>query len=165
MKQIFLTNSPFYATVDDEDFDRCVIIPWRLTTKGYVEYHPTADCHVMMHNFVLGLPNGSGVDHRDRNKMNNSKANLRVVTNSVQGQNRDKFKNNTTGFRGVSVKNGKKGIRYQAYIKYNYQQIHLGYHDTAEAAARAYDKAAISYFGPDANLNFPWPHQEVRVTS
>lgn len=152
MKQIFLTNSPFYTTVDDDDYAKCIIIPWHLTSKGYVEYHPTSDYHLMLHNFVLGLPNGSGIDHRDRNKLNNSKTNLRVVSNSVQGQNRNLFKNNTSGYRGVSKR---KNGRFQAYIKVDYEMLRLRTWDTLEDAARAYDRAAIKYFGPDATTNFP----------
>lgn len=35
--------------------------------------------------------------------------------------------------------------------------IHAGAYDDEEAAARAYDLAALKYWGPDTILNFPVP--------
>jgi hypothetical protein len=160
MKQIFLTNSPFYTIVDDEDYERVSLYKWHLTTKGYVvRCGATTEETVSLHNFILNVPPSSGVDHINRNKLDNYRANLRLADNSTQGQNRGRFRNNTSGYRGVSIKRGKRGVRYQAYIKFNYQHIYLGYHNTAEDAARAYDKAALQYFGSGANTNFPQEKQ------
>lgn len=53
-------------------------------------------------------------------------------------------------YRGV----GKHKGRIRAYIQSGGKAIHLGYSSTPEAAARAYDQAAIRLHGDKAKLNF-----------
>jgi len=90
------------------------------------------------------------MDHKDGNGLNNRWSNLRECSRSQNGANRQgPQKNNKLGIKGVGlhVKSGK----YHARIRVHGKQIHLGYYDTSEAAACAYQKAAKKHFGEFAS--------------
>ncbi|KAK9817097.1 hypothetical protein WJX72_009520 [[Myrmecia] bisecta] len=80
---------------------------WTVDPKGYVVRnegtHPDRTT-VKLHRELLGLHPGDGVegDHRDGEKLNNTRANLRVATHAENVRNRGRFKNNTSGYKGVS---------------------------------------------------------------
>jgi HNH endonuclease/AP2 domain len=58
-------------------------------------------------------------------------------------------KKSASGFRGVQA----CGDRWQAEIKYKKRRLALGFFDTAEEAAFAYDKAALEIYGKKSRLN------------
>lgn len=60
---------------------------------------------------------------------------------------------NSSGFMGVCFK--KHANKFCAKIMIKRAAIHLGYFQTAELAAHAYDKAVKQYLGENAPLNFP----------
>lgn len=63
------------------------------------------------------------------------------------------FHNYTSKYRGVSLLPGKH--RWRTKIKIAGKAIHLGYFDSEDEAARAYDTAAKLHHGTRAFLNFP----------
>jgi len=74
------------------------------------------------------------VQHEDGNSTNNRPGNLVDDNHSTNMQNKKMHKNNTTGFRGVSRK---KNGRFMAHIMINGVRYYLGYHPSAEDAAKA----------------------------
>lgn len=95
------------------------------------------------------------VDHKDCNGLNNCKENLRIYTDmSLNNANSRKRKNTITKYKGVYA----EGKRYRSYIKFHNKTIIIGFFDTEEEAAKAYDLKAIELFGEYARLNFPETH-------
>ena len=104
---------------------------------------------------VLGreLKRSEHVDHIDGDPLNNHRTNLRLATRAENARNRGKNTNNSSGYKGVRLRKGTQ--RWQARIKAGGKERHLGYFDTREEAARAYDAAARELHGAFARLNFP----------
>lgn len=110
--------------------------------------------YVSMHRYLKDFPLLK-VDHKDRDGLHNWMLNLRTATNQQNGANSRTQSNNTSGFRGVSFRRDKIARPWQAYIIDNQKQVHLGFHASAEEAARAHDSKSSELRGEFAVLNFP----------
>lgn len=165
-QRIYLRNAGRYATVDDADYDRLHLFHWRMF-EGYaarsitipIPHHPlirpkrrTKKVIIFMHREVMNATDGVFVDHRDGDKLNNTRSNLRLATKQQNCSNRRKNANNSSGYAGVSYK--KETGRWSAAIGYKGKSHHIGYYDTPEEAARARDAVALTFFGEFANPNF-----------
>jgi hypothetical protein len=95
--------------------------------------------------YVHGVWPNVEIDHRDTMPWNNAIDNLRRATRGQNAANTNRRRDNTTGFKGVSLRRGSVG--YQAKITINKKQIHLGYFPTAEEAHEVYKRAATEHFG------------------
>ena len=83
------------------------------------------------------------LDHIDGVRSHNWLKNLREATRAQNMLNKRRYKNNSTGFIGVTLKYEGK---YEARYKFDGKQVSIGFFDTAEEAAAAY-QAAIAYRG------------------
>ena len=104
----------------------------------------------LMHRRILGEPD-NGVDHRDGDGLNNRRSNLRPATKSENAMNTAAHDDNKSGFKGVTYHKPRK--KWAASICRNGQRKYLGLHPTAEAAHKAYVKAAKEYHGKFARFN------------
>lgn len=128
-----------YAIIDAADEPLIAGRSWRglfcTQSRIYAEAWESGR-HVLMHRVLMGIDNTSPdlvVDHIDSNGLNNTRANLRVVTHAQNMQNRGPNANTLTGFRGVRA-NRK---RWQAYATLHQREYSLGTYDTPEEAAAA----------------------------
>lgn len=142
------------ALVDAADYERISAFKWYATKRYAIRSERRAgrSVTILMHHEVLGRPPpGFVTDHINCIRLDNRRANLRFCTPSQNMWNRGLNLRTTSGFKGVSI----KGSRYAAAIRRWGKQEHLGRFDSAEEAARAYDRAALEAFGEFARLNFP----------
>jgi hypothetical protein len=126
---------------------------------------------ILMHRYILDLSCNNTytdpvIDHIDGNGLNNTKSNLRLCNRSQNAMNKKLKSNSKTGWRGVrkiiSYSRGRNKTLailkkpWCAYITPKGQKrINIGYYETPEEAARAYDEKAKELFGEFAKLNFP----------
>lgn len=109
----------------------------------------TTTLNIFMHRLLL--PDAEQVDHINGNGLDNRRCNLRAATPGQNMANRPRRRDNRTGFKGVH----RSGPGFSAQIKSKGVRTYLGYYKTADAAARAYDWAALQIHGPFARTNFP----------
>jgi hypothetical protein len=150
MKRIPLTRGQ-YALVDDADYDYLMQWKWHILV-GSSTYYAKRCSAIRMHRVILDAPKDQHVDHRDGNGLNNQRYNLRLCTRAQNAQNRKLRRDSKSGFKGVRWVPGRN--KWRADIKVKGKSIYLGYFTCVVKAAKAYDEAAIKYFGEFAWLNF-----------
>lgn len=155
-----LTKGKF-AIVDDDDLPRVLEKKWRAcwskTTKSYramahVIDDEGKDRSVFMHRFILSPDRGDVIDHINHDTLDNRRCNLRVCSQSENLQNARRRCNSTSGYKGVSW--DKTRGQWRSYITHNGKFLFLGRFDMVRDAAKAYDRAAVEFFGDYAYLNF-----------
>lgn len=158
MKLIPLTRG-YFAQVDDADYEWLNQWKWyaQVTNNNiYAKRDKKINkhrIHIAMHNLIMNPPDRMVVDHIDHNGLNCQRINMRICTHRQNTMN-----SSATGaskYLGVGIcsKGVNKG-HITAQIHVSTKKIFLGNFKSEEAAAIAYDKAAIQYFGEFANLNF-----------
>lgn len=111
----------------------------------------TTSIKIYLHRELMGALKNQIIDHKDRNPLNNQKSNLRFCTQAQNLANKRRLGKFKRIFKGVhQVRN-----RWYASISPNGKVIFLGGFSSAIEAGKAYDNAALKYFGDFASLNFP----------
>jgi hypothetical protein len=150
----------FAAIVDETDSDLSEL-SWNVRISGNACYARRTIRHdsrptQFMHRVIAGRIFGKSViknmfiDHIDLNPLNNRRSNIRLATRAQNARNSTR-RTNTSGYKGVHWH--KRLHKWSAQIQENKNHRHLGYFDTAEAAAIAYNVAARKYHGEFARLN------------
>ncbi|MFA6972878.1 MAG: HNH endonuclease [Gallionella sp.] len=144
------------SIVDDEKFEELSQYKWHLSSSGYAIRY---DCmkegkstSIFMHRQLLKTLPGRYVDHKNMNKLDNRMDNLRECSMRENKGNIKPYKNNKSGHKGVCWSYSTR--KWMAQIKNkNGKNILLGFFVDKLDASKAYNKAAIKYFGSFARLN------------
>lgn len=159
--------------IDDELFDLINSYKWFINKDGYVyrsainnqekrKYGST----VLLHRFIMKVDKNDGIiDHIDNNPLNNCKNNLRKCTAAENSYNHKKYKNNTSGYKGVNyVREKRKKKNGETYIK-EYWKVTITYkgkqytkkfiynEENLIKAVMYYNEKAKELFGEFACLN------------
>jgi hypothetical protein len=164
MPKLIELPSGLCAVVDDDDFNFVNQYRWQIV-NGYAKtrifigrasnwkagiYHYKYK-GIYMHRFVMDAQPGQEIDHINRNKLDNRKANLRFCTQSQNTANSFGKLRKYSKYKGVTKTKGSRG--WIAQIMVNYSQIYLGTFPTEKDAAIAYNEAAKIHFGEFAHIN------------
>lgn len=157
MKQIVLTQGKV-ALVDDGDFNYLNQWSWYYNAKKGYACATINKKTVYMHRLIMKTPSGKLTDHKDQDKLNNQKFNLRICTSEQNNRNTPKISNKKSKYKGVVEQiDGRTGKRnYVARIYVNKKSIVKYFPFTPEgeiAAARAYNILAQQHFKEFAGLN------------
>ena len=94
------------------------------------------------------LPNSNNypcIDHKNRDKLDNSLSNLRWVTYSHNSKNKTSKQNSTSKFLGVRKTDNKKNP-YRAETTYEGKKYNVGCYKTEQEAFEAYKKFNLEKF-------------------
>lgn len=148
------------ALIDDDDAERVRAFRWRAVwseksstwyayrsvPKSREGYYPAG-----MHRFLVGAQPGQEVHHDNHDGLDNRRSNLVLCTHLQNTQHRVGLPSRRRSrFNGVSQY---APCGWSARIRVNGKPTYLGSFPTEEAAALAYDQAAVAAFGPFALTN------------
>ncbi len=150
--------------MDDED--RWIVADgnWYISSNGYlicstllVKKQP-----YVFHRIAMNAPKGIFVDHINGNKLDNRKANLRMVTNTQNQMNKKKYGESVSSvFRGVHFR--KNRGTWVATINDGNGQKCVGSSKYEKIAALLYDSAVRKYYGEYGTLNYPLSYERSSI--
>jgi len=144
------------AQVDDEDYPQVCSYTWVVNGHGYVVSFPEGNDRgriLSLHRFLLYPDPGQHVDHINGDKLDNTRANLRLVSARTNIWNKPPTTRQSSAYKGVHW-HAPQG-RYVARITVNGKRRYLGYFTDPTFAAQVYDAAVARWRDDHAYRNFP----------
>lgn len=138
-----LWNVDYNITVDRNDDGKGYAKTWATSNKVQREYR--------VHHIFWFLYHGEWpkhqIDHRDTNKQNNTKYNLRYANSTIQQLNKKRKLDLPPG-----VTYHKKGNAYSSEITFQRKRRYLGRYTTAEAAHAVYKEEYKKCYGVELDV-------------
>jgi len=103
--------------------------------------------HDIVERMGIIVPKGMEIDHINRDGLDNTRNNFRIVNKSLQSLNRDIISTNTSGHRGVHWEQWSQ--KWRAAIVIDGREYKLGRYTDIEDAIAARKEAEIKYLGEE----------------
>jgi len=127
---------------DFEDYERIKKYKWCINSNGYVVSYMKGKI-IYLTKFLLNPLKGVQIDHKNRNKLDNRRRNLRLATHQQNQINKNLSKFNKSGYSGIFISHGK----WVAQIKINKKTTHIGTFASKEEAVLARINKASEIYG------------------
>lgn len=168
--ELRLTNSDRPALVSAGDFERVLAFSRRWRVERRPGRLPYVVCRkngkrVMLHRLVLDAWDYRRIDHRDGDRYNNTRENLRWTTSRLNARNTPPYRKRAerrSVYKGVSWHKRNGMWQAQVHTLWNGgpkagkgRTVHLGYSRCEMCAALLYDNGARRLFGSEwSRTNF-----------
>lgn len=147
---IYVSGTDERMICDKEDIELLNNYCWELVENGYARSNNQCKKRVRAHRLITGAKDGEIVDHINRNRLDNRKKNLRIVTQSVNNLNRQLSDKNKTGYSGVYKL--KSGYSVKGVVDGKYKTI--GRYDNIDSAIKARMDFEMEHYGTYSNPNY-----------
>ena len=151
--------------VDDKDYELVSKFKWFAAKDSAGNFYVRHNSHIgmldgkpvssimYMHNLIMRPKKGFLVDHKNHNPLDNTRNNMRSCSAAQNSMNRRKsnIKKYSSRFKGVHF--DRRDKKWIAQIEVNGIGIRPYSGNDELEAAKAYNDAAIKYFGKFAVLN------------
>lgn len=149
-----VTKKNIKIYVDEKYWHKLIQYTWNLDPDGYAI--STIDKkQIKMHRLILEkfekkeISYNYVIDHINHDRIDNRVENLRIVSHSVNNQNRKKKQGTLSNYIGVSH----SGRKWRSSIIFQKKKYDLGTFQTEEDAAKAYNIKALEIYGNKAKIN------------
>ena len=147
--------------IDKNDYPLIMDYKWYLNNNGYPYTFGKGSVNFgkrgkTLHKFLFRkqyIEKGYVIDHINRDKLDNRRNNLRIITQKENSYNRTKNSNSNNTYKGV--KTDKKSLgTYKATVTKDNVKYEIKDIPDEESAAKIYDIMAEELFGEYAGKNF-----------
>lgn len=133
---------------DLEDYNLLKDYYWYINSQGYPCTRRNG-VDILMHRLILDVSENDSVDHIEHNTYDNRKEKMRVVTHDKNMLNKNVYKNNTSGYHGVTW--NKRDQKWVVRIQINKSQVELGRFNDKDVAVSVRKDAEKEYYGEFRN--------------
>lgn len=153
-------NREIFALIDDEDVERVSQYKWYLDNFGYVRRNRkyknriADNLPIKLSVFIFGKKDNMFIDHINGDKLDNRKSNLRYCTMIENNFNREKRKDNTSGYKGIHLWKGRNGkTKWMVRVAENNTRHYYGLFNDLNKAIKVYNDACKLHHGEFAVIN------------